>query len=46
MPPELQSITSTPLGFRIFASATLWSGPQPASSSTEKRTNSGLLAGQ
>ena len=46
MPPELQSITSTPLGFRILASATLWSGPQPASSSTERRTNSGLRAGQ
>ena len=27
MPPELQSITSTPLGFTILASATLWSGP-------------------
>ena len=46
MPPELQSITSTPLGFRILARATLWSGPQPASSSTEKRTNSGFEAGQ
>jgi hypothetical protein len=28
------------------ASATLWSGPQPASSSTEKRMNSGFSAGQ
>ena len=46
MPPELQSITSIPLGLTIMASATLWSGPQPESSSTESRRNSGLCAGQ
>ncbi len=46
MPPELQSITSTPLAFTSFASATLCSGPQPASSSTDRRMNNGLCAGQ
>ena len=46
MPPDEQSITSTPFGFTSLASATLWSGPQPESSSTERRRNSGCEAGQ
>ena len=46
MPPDEQSITSTPFGFTSLASATLWSGPQPASSCTERRRNSGFEAGQ
>ena len=46
MPPELQSMTSTPLSLTMRASATLCSGPQPALSSTDRRRNSGLLAGQ
>ena len=46
MPPELQSITSTPLGPTILASRTLSSGPQPAPSCTESRMNSGLCMGQ
>ncbi len=45
MPPDEQSITSTPFGFTSFASATLWSGPQPASSCTERRRNSGFDGG-
>ena len=46
MPPELQSITSTPSGLTRFASSTLCAGPQPASSSAESRRNKGLPAGQ
>ena len=46
MPPEEQSITSTPLGFTSRARATLCAGPQPASSSTERRRKSGFAAGQ
>jgi len=41
-PPAEQSITSTPLAFRMVASRALCAGPQPALSSTDSRTNSGL----
>ena len=46
MPPDEQSMTSTPFGFRMVASRALCSGPQPALSSTDSRTNSGLCSGQ
>jgi hypothetical protein len=46
MPPEEQSMTSTPLALRILASRALCSGPQPALSSTDSRTKSGLWSGQ
>ena len=46
MPPDEQSITSTPLALSRRASRTLWSGSQPASSSQERRMNSGFSAGQ
>ena len=46
IPPEEQSITSTPFALSFFASRALCCGPQPALSSTESRTNSGLWSGQ
>src|SRR5258707_13423435 len=45
MPPDEQSMTSTPLVFRMVASRALCSGPHPALSSTDSRTNSGLSSG-
>ena len=39
-------MTSMPLGPTILARRVLSSGPQPASSSTERRRNNGLSAGQ
>src|SRR2546421_710391 len=45
MPPELQSMTSTPLSLMMRANAELCSGPQPALSSTESRRNSGFSRG-
>jgi hypothetical protein len=46
MPPDEQSIIATRSVFRIFARRTLCSGSQPASSSTDRRTNGGLFSGQ
>ena len=45
MPPELQSMTSTPLSLTMRANAELCSGPQPALSSTDSRRNSGFSRG-
>ena len=39
-------MTSTPFVFSTRTSAMFCSGPQPASSSIDKRMNSGLCAGQ
>jgi len=45
MPPELQSITSTPLGFRILGQRhALVRSPSPNRPSTEKRTKQRLIS--
>jgi hypothetical protein len=46
MPPEEQSITSTPFGFTILASATPLLRPPARIVLDERRRNSGLFAGQ
>jgi hypothetical protein len=47
MPPELQSNRSTPNGFNLFASSTVWSMSQPPSiqSEAEIRIASGSDSG-
>ena len=46
IPPDEQSMTSTPLAFTNLDRITLLSGSHPASSSTDNLMNKGLLSGQ